>query len=57
MLSFSSDKVTTGTYSYVSVILKVAFVGAPIACLAGLPTWAGSAACAVISVKTQFLDH
>ena len=34
---FSVDKVTTGTYNLVSVILKVAFVAGFIACLAGLP--------------------
>ena len=48
-MSFSFDKVTTGTYNFVSVILNVAPDGATIA---------GSAsASAVISAKTQFLDQ
>ena len=46
---FSFDKVTTGTYNFVSVILNVAPDGATIA---------GSAySSTVISAKTQFLDQ
>ena len=58
-MSVSVDKVTTRTYNFVPVILKIAFVGAPIACLAGLPPCAGTGAYVVISVKTKtkFLDH
>ena len=48
-ISFSFDKVTTGTYNVVSVILNSNPVGATIAGLA--------AACIVISAKIQFLDQ
>ena len=48
-MSFSFDKVTTGTYNFVSVILNFAPDGATIAGLA--------AAFTVISAKTQFLDQ
>ena len=50
-MSFSFDKVTTGTYNFVSIILNVAPDGA---------TTAGLLPCAsllVISAKTQFLDQ
>ena len=48
-MSFSFDKVTTGTYNFVSVILNVALDEATIP---------GSApAFTVISVKTQFLGQ
>ena len=49
--SFSFDKVTTGTYNFVSVILNVAPDGATIARLAPCT------ALIVISAKTQFLDQ
>ena len=39
-----------------SVIWNVAFVGAFIAGLAGLPPWTALVACVVTSVKTQFSD-
>ena len=48
-ISFSFDKVTTGTYNFVSVILNSNKIGATIAGLAAAST--------VISAKTQFLDH
>ena len=48
-ISSSFDKVTTGTYNYVSVILNSAPDAATIAGLA--------AASVVISAKTQFLDQ
>ena len=48
-MSFSFDKVTTGTYNFVSFILNVAPDGATIARLA--------AAFTVISAKAQFLDQ
>ena len=48
-ISFSSDKVTTGTYNFNSVISNVAPDGATIAGLA--------AAFIVMSAKTQFLDQ
>ena len=59
LLSVSVDKVTTRAYHFVSVISKVVFVGAPIACLAGLPPYAGTGTCVVISTKTKtkFSDH
>ena len=49
-LSFSVDKVTTGRYNFVSVIINVAFVAAFIAGLAGLFPRAALAVCVVISV-------
>ena len=51
MLSTFVDKVTTGTYSFVSVILNIGFLEAFIAGLAGLSS------CVVKSVKTQFSDQ
>ena len=48
-MSFSFDKVTTGAYNFVSVILNSAPEGATIAGLASAFT--------VISAKTQFLDQ
>ena len=50
-MSFSFDKVTTGTYNFVSVILNSNPVGATIAGLSP------SASLTVISAKTQFLDQ
>ena len=50
-MSFSFDKVTTGTYNFVSVILNSNPVGATIAGLSP------SASLVVISAKTQFLDQ
>ena len=50
-MSFSFDKITTGTYNFVSVILKVAPDGATIAGL--LPY----ASLVVISTKIQFFDQ
>ena len=57
LLSSFVDKVTTGTYNFVSVILNVAVVVACIEGPAGLSPWGVLAVCVVISVKTQFLDH
>ena len=48
-MSFLFDKVTTGTYSFVSVTLNVAPDGTTIAGLAR--------AFAVVLAKTKFLDH
>ena len=50
-MSFSFDKVTTGTYNFVSGISNVNTTGATIA---GLLT---SASFVVISAKTQFFDQ
>ena len=50
-MSFSFDKLTTGTYNLVSGILNIAPDGATKTGL--LP----SASLVVISMKTQFLDH
>ena len=50
-ISFSFNKVTTGTYNFVSSIWNVASDGATIAGL--LP----SVSLVVISAKTQFLDQ
>ena len=49
LISFSFDKITTGTYNFVSVILNVEPDGATIAESASAST--------VISAKTQFLDQ
>ena len=57
VLSFSVDKVTTGTYNFVAVIWNVAFVEAIIAGIAGLSPWAALAAYVVISVKIQLSDQ
>ena len=51
------DKVTTGTYNFVSFIWNVALVGVPFAGLAGLAPWAALAVYVVTSVKTQFSDQ
>ena len=51
MLSSPVDKVTTGTYNLVSVILNVAFAG-----LLTAPT-AGFASLVALLVNTQFSDH
>ena len=40
-----------------SAILNAAFVRAFIAGVAGLSSCAETAACGILSVKTQFLDH
>ena len=48
---FSFDKLTTGTYSFVSVILTVAADGVTIAGLSP------SASLVAISAKTQFFDQ
>ena len=50
-VSFSFDKITTGTYNFVSVILNFAPDGVTIA---GLPS---CAFLAVVSVKTKFYDQ
>ena len=50
-MPFSFDKVTTGTYNFVSVVLNVVPDGATIAGLSP------SASLVVISTKTQFLDQ
>ena len=50
-MSFSFDKVTTGTYNFVPVILNSNKIGATLAGL--LPC----ASLSVISAKTQFLDQ
>ena len=50
-MSFSFDKVTTGTYSFVSFILNVTPDGATISGLSPYPSLV------VISAKIQFLDQ
>ena len=50
-MSFSFDKVTTGTYNFVSVFLNSNSVGATIAGLSP------SASLSVILAKTQFFDQ
>ena len=52
LLSSSVDRMTTGTYNFVSVILNVGFVGAFIAGIAGSAL--GLAACVNISQNTIF---
>ena len=55
LLSSSVDRVTTGTYSFTSVITDVPPVGALVSGIGGLTL--GLASCIVSSVTTQFLDH
>ena len=55
LLSFSADKVTTGTYSIQSVILKTAFVGLLTSATAGSAS--GSASLVALLVITQFSDY
>ena len=50
-MSFSFDKITTGTYNFVSVISNVVSVGATIARLSP------SGSLSVRLVKTQFIDQ
>ena len=54
MLSFSADKVATGTYNLQSVILKVAFVGLLILSTPGSAS--GSSSLVALLGKAQFLD-
>ena len=56
-MSFSFDKVTTGTYNFVSVILNFASVWLLILGTAGFPPWPGTASLVALLVKTQLLDH
>ena len=49
-MSFASDKVTTGTYNFVTFVLNLAPEGSAISGLAPC------AVLAVISAKTQFLE-
>ena len=56
-LSFSVNKVTTGTCNFVSVILNVAFVGLSIPATAGFPPWAGTGSHVALLVNTQFSNH
>ena len=55
LLSFSAAKVTTGTYNFVSFILKFAFVGLLIQATAGSAL--GSAYLVALPVITQFSDQ
>ena len=54
LLSFSADKVATGTYNLQSVILKVAFVGLLILSTPGSAS--GSSSLVALLGKAQFLD-
>ena len=55
LLSFSADKVTTGTYNLQSVILKTTFVGLLIPVTGGSAS--GSVYLAALLVITQFSDQ
>ena len=55
LLPFSVDKLTTGTYSFASAILNVAFVGLLNATTAGSAS--GSASLGALFVITQFSDQ
>ena len=57
LLSFSADKVTTGTCDFVSVILNVAFVGTLISSTAGLSPCAATSSLYALFVNTQFSDQ
>ena len=55
LLSFSADKVTTGTYNFASFILNVAFVGALIASTGGSAL--GLVSLVALLVNTQDSDQ
>ena len=55
VLSFSVDKVTTGTYNFLSFILNVTFVGLLITATA--ESASGSASLVAWLVNTKFSDH
>ena len=55
LLSSLLDKVTTGTYSFVSFILNVGLVGLLTAATTGSES--GSASVVALLVITQFSDH
>ena len=55
LLSFSADKVTTGTYNLQSLILKIISVGLIIPAIAGSAS--GSASLVAFFVTTQFSDQ
>ena len=55
LLSSFVDKVTTGTYNFVSVILNVAFAGLLTAAIAGFTS--GFASLVALLVNTQFSVH
>ena len=55
LYSFPVDKVTTGTYNFVSVIWNVAFVGLSIAATVGSAS--GSVSLVALLVNTQFSDY
>ena len=57
LLSSWGDKVTIGKYNFVSVILKVEYIGAFFAGLASLSPCAETRACVILSIKTDFLDR
>ena len=54
-MSYCVDKVTTGTYNFVSVILNVVFVGLLTGASAGFAS--GSASLVDFFVYTHFSDH
>ena len=56
LLSFSADKVTTGTCNFVCMILKVAFVGELSLCSGLVPSAAVNNLCSVL-VITQVADQ
>ena len=57
LLSSFVDKVTTGTYNFVSVILNVAPIGLLILDIAGFPLWARTASLVALLVNTHLSDH
>ena len=54
LLSSFVEKVTTGTYNFVSVILNVALLTLV---TAGFSAWAGTASLVALLVNKQFSDH
>ena len=57
VLSSYVNKVTTGTYTLVPVILNVASVGLSTSATAGLPPREGTASLVALPVNTKFLDQ
>ena len=53
LLSFSVDKVTTGTYNFVSVVINVAFVGLSIAATSGSASGSPSLVALLVNLQTM----
>ena len=56
LLSFSVDKVTTGAYNFVSVILNVAFVGLSIAATGGSTSGSTSLVALLVNMLSDHVE-